>query len=67
MLLARGRCTLVKNIVGERTMALEKKPLVRKNASTSAPSKSKGTVKKKMDTAKPAATKVATALRVPIY
>jgi hypothetical protein len=40
-------------------MALEKKPLVSKKAPTSVASKSKRNVKGKVDTTKPAATKVA--------
>jgi hypothetical protein len=41
-------------------MALEKKPLVSKKASSTPTSKTKGNVKAKVDTAKPSATKVAT-------
>jgi len=45
-------------------MALEKKPLVSKKASTSSATKSKPNVKAKVDTTKPTPTKVATAMRI---
>jgi hypothetical protein len=44
----------------ETKMALEKKPLASKKALTTPASKSKRNVKGKVDTSKPAATKVAT-------
>jgi hypothetical protein len=44
-------------------MALEKKRLVSKKAPSSTASKSKRNVKGKVDTTKPAPTKVATAMR----
>jgi hypothetical protein len=55
---------VLKTEIGETIMALEKKPLVSKKASTSSASKNKPNVKAKVDTAKPTATKVATAFKV---
>jgi hypothetical protein len=48
-------------------MALEKKPLVNKKASSSAAPKSKRNVKGKVDTTKPSPTKVATPMIRPPF
>jgi hypothetical protein len=45
-------------------MALEKKPLISKKASTSAAPQMKRNVKEKVDISKPSPTKVATAMRI---
>jgi hypothetical protein len=45
-------------------MAIEKKSLIGKNASVSAPTKKKPNVKSKVDTATPTASKVVAALKI---
>jgi hypothetical protein len=63
-LLALRYCVKQLNKTGETIMALEKKSLVSKKAS--APTKSKA-VKSKVDTKKPMASKVVSAMRQPNY
>jgi hypothetical protein len=51
----------------ETTMAIEKKSIVSKKAAAPTPLKKKSTTKAKIDTAKPAASKVVAALKIYQY